>query len=319
MANGRGLALKPSQLAEETFFVPDSAEAGRLSELKWVDKKLVAKELSEVKRRIEELEREREVVEESLKRISESKVPKASSDFYYVRRNVERSIENARKLWVALAGAEAAGALAAALASGGGLLIAGAAGAVGLVGSLLGSRSLSSNIDAEIERVGKGVQLVEIRERLKDELHSFERESRRLQRRKEELMRLCGVTDKLPMKEHINRVRAVMDNLELMHQAQLALLKRMRKRAEIPPARLREIHDSVQELVFISSPGEEVDRALLVRNIAREMSTEVILRAEGVTDISSISQNGLNSIGRATSLLEKHLSGLKYIPPLYFE
>lgn len=318
MANGRGLALKPSQVAEETFFV-DSAEADRLNELKWVDKKLVVKELSEIKKRIEELEMERKLVEESLKKITQSNLPKASSDFYYVRRNVERSIENARKLWVALAGAEAAGALAAALASGSGLLIAGAAGTFGVLGSFLGSRSLASKVDAEIERVGKGVQLVEVRERLKDELHSFERESRKLQRRRDELMKLCGIKAELPIKEHINRVRAVMDNLEIMHQAQLALLKRMRRKKEIPPSRLREIHDSVQELAFISSPGDEVSKSFLIQNIAREMSADIIMRSEGVSDISSLTQNGLNSIGRAASLLEKHLSNLKYVPPAYFE
>ena len=145
--------MQPPQLAkEQVIFKEEPAEEGRLEGLRWVDRKLAAKELGDIKKRMEELERERGVVAESLKKISESNLPKASSDFYVVRRNVERSVDNARRLWIALAGVEAAGALAAALSSGG-LLIAGAAGTLGILGGTLGSRSLSSNVDAEIQRV----------------------------------------------------------------------------------------------------------------------------------------------------------------------
>jgi hypothetical protein len=322
MSNGRGgIVLKPSQLAseEETFFKGELTEEGRLGGLKWIDKKLAAKELSEIKRRIEELERERKLVDESIRNISKSNLPKASSDFYIVRRNVEKSIENARKLWLALAGAEAAGALAAALASGGGLFIAGAAGTVGIVGGLLGSHSLSSNVETEVERVGKGVQLVEVRERLKDELNDFERECRRLQRRKKELLRLCGEREELPIREHIQRMRDVMDNLKLMNDVQLGFLKKVRKRRAIPLGKLREMHDSVQELVYISSTGDKMDRSLLVRNIAREMSTDLVLKMEDAADISELSNTGLNYIGKTISVFEKQLSDLRFVPPLYFE
>lgn len=317
MGNGRGLALKPSQLTSEQTFVADSAEAGRLGELRWIDKKLLAKELYDIQKRIEELERERKLVEESLKKIAQSNLPKASSDFYYVKRNVERSIQKAQRLWLTLAGAQAVGALAAVLASGTGVLIAGAAGTLGIVGGLLGSRSLNSEINAEMERADKGVRLVEVRERLKDELSLFEKEGRKLQRRREELLRVCGVKE-IPIKEHIERIRAIIHNLQLMNEAQFQFIKR-RKARPIPQGRLREIHDSAQELAYLSSPTEEPNLSLLVRNIAREMSTDLILRAEGVTDLSELTNSSLDRIGKTAIFFEKQLSDLKYVPPIYFE
>jgi len=321
MGNGRGvLVLQPPQLAKEqvTFFKEEPAEEGRLEGLRWVDRKLATKELGDIKKRMEELERERKIVAESLKKISDSNLPKASSDFYVVRRNVEKSVDNARRLWIALAGVEAAGALAAALSSGG-LLIAGAAGTLGILGGALGSRSLSSNVDAEIQRIGKGVQLVEVRERLKDELNDFERENRRLQRRREELFKVTGELREVPISEHISRVRMIMDNLELMNHVQLAFLKKWKRRNPIPAGKLREIHDSVQELAYISCRGDEADKSLLARNIAREMCADILMRMEGVSDMCGLSRAGLDQIGRATSVLEKQLSQLKYVPPLYFE
>jgi|GEM_PF-2887973 len=327
MSNGRvrlilKLPEKPAEKLDEAVEREEAlAEKKIPGELKWVDKKLVASELKEISKRFQQIKSERGELERDIEELSRIDVPKKPIEVHFARKRINKNLNDARKIDMGIVSVQAIGSLVASIASGAGLLIAGAAGIFGILGGILSGMSLQRRVDSELMQVQRGIQVLDKMDQLKDELGNFERERIALIQKRGELLKLFGeevfLADEIPIKVHISRVRKILRNMEIIKEANRKFLRTLKPREtrklKISEGRLRELHDSALERTYVNSSEGVASRELFIKNIAKELAVEISLRREGVSSTKELSHYGASYVDRISRNFEKMLVNLEFL------